>query len=202
MAGKIFCIIGKSATGKDTLYAKLLRVSSMIDEPYRLCPLVTCTTRPIRPGETNGKEYHFVTEEELNRLEEMGKVIEHRVYHTVHGDWHYFTTNDAVGPNDNYITIATLDSFKKLRNYYGEDKVLPIYITVSDDCRLIRAIEREKRQGTNDYSEVCRRYLADEADFSEEILKGCGITEGIVNDNLDDCFYRVLNIISKEILET
>ena len=86
MNKKLFCIIGKSATGKDTIYTGLLYLSkTILDHSYQLYPLVTCTTRPIRPGETDGKEYHFVTVDELNRLMELGKVIEHRVYHTVHG---------------------------------------------------------------------------------------------------------------------
>ena len=78
---------------------------------------------------------------------ELGKVIEHRIYHTVHGDWHYFTTDDVIDlEHKNYITIATLESYRKLRDHYGEDRVVPFYITVPDDRRLIRAVKRENNR--------------------------------------------------------
>ena len=80
-----------------------------------------------------------------------------------------------------------------------EDRVVPFYITVPDDRRLIRAVKREKQQKTNEYSEVCRRYLADETDFSEEKLKECGITEQFVNDDLTECTQQILNKITKEV---
>ena len=52
--GKIFYIMGKSATGKDHLYEALAG-----REELRLNPIVLYTTRPIRSGEQNGREYFF-----------------------------------------------------------------------------------------------------------------------------------------------
>ena len=69
--GKIFCIMGKSATGKDTIYKALLA-----REDLGLRRIVSCTTRPIRAGEADGVEYHFCTEEERDRLLASGRVIE------------------------------------------------------------------------------------------------------------------------------
>ena len=53
---KIYVLIGKSATGKDTLYRKLLE-----DARIDFRPIITYTTRPIRKGEQNGVEYFFRT---------------------------------------------------------------------------------------------------------------------------------------------
>ena len=61
--GKIFCIIGKSATGKDTVYRRLLE---RFHDRFR--KVVLYTTRPIRAGEQNGVEYYFVT---IPQMEEM-----------------------------------------------------------------------------------------------------------------------------------
>ena len=52
--GKIFCIMGKSATGKDTIYKKILQNSEL-----KLRRIVSYTTRPIREGEEEGVEYYF-----------------------------------------------------------------------------------------------------------------------------------------------
>ena len=53
--GKIFCIMGKSATGKDTIYKRLLA-----DGALKLNKIVTYTTRPIREGERAGEELGLV----------------------------------------------------------------------------------------------------------------------------------------------
>ena len=82
--GKIFYVFGKSSSGKDTVYKNL-----MGNQKLMLRPVVPYTTRPIRAGETPGVEYHFTDEAELSRMEKAGKVVELRVYETVHGIWNY-----------------------------------------------------------------------------------------------------------------
>ena len=84
--GKIFYIMGKSATGKDHLYEALIGR----EEP-NLHPVVLYTTRPIRKGERDGREYYFVNVEKLVQLRLAGKIIEERMYNTVQGPWYYFT---------------------------------------------------------------------------------------------------------------
>ncbi|NLC19407.1 MAG: guanylate kinase [Clostridiales bacterium] len=187
--GKIFIIIGKSATGKDTIYKMLLKNSQL-----KLKTCVTYTTRPIRKSESNGVEYFFVDEAELRRLQSENKIIEQRSYNTVHGVWHYFTVNDGQIKLEvaNYLMLGTLESFMQIRKYYGEDKVIPIYLEVDNDLRLLRAIKREQKQENPNYSEVCRRYLADEEDFSEENLKKAGITKRFSNNNLKQCLKEIV----------
>lgn len=80
--GRIFYIMGKSASGKDHVYETLMQ-----EKQLSLAPLVLYTTRPIRSGETEGKEYFFVDEEKLELLRKAGKIIEERAYHTVYGIW-------------------------------------------------------------------------------------------------------------------
>lgn len=87
--GKIFCLMGKSSCGKDTIYKKILSDASL-----PLKTLIPYTTRPARDEETNGVEYYFLTDEEQKQLALQGKIIELRAYHTVHGVWKYFTVND------------------------------------------------------------------------------------------------------------
>ncbi len=193
---KIFVVMGKSATGKDTIF-KALKENKQLD----LKSFVTYTTRPIREGETEGIEYFFVSHERLQQLQESNKVIEHRAYKTVHGIWDYFTVDD--GQIDlsisNYVLIGTLESFEQIRSYYGEKAVIPLYIQVEDSIRLERALQREKQQKSPKYAELCRRYLADEADFSEENLKKLGINKRYENHDFDQCLWEIIQDVEKHL---
>ena len=181
---RIFCIIGKSGTGKDTLYRELLNDGAL---PFER--LVPCTTRPIRAGEQDGREYHFYTVEEFRALEQIGRIIESRCYETVHGPWYYFTADDGQIDPDAHSTllIGTLVSYVALRDYYGADKVVPIYVEVEDGERLQRALSRERAEQQPKYRELCRRFLADCDDFSEEKIAEAGITKRFLNDDLARC---------------
>jgi len=183
--GKIFVVMGKTSSGKDTIYKRVL-------DNLNLNQVVIYTTRPMRPGETNGVEYFFASEEELKKLREEDKVIEERCFHTVHGPWYYFTVNDGQIDLDNhsYLMINTLAGFEMIRNYYssnGEDVVVPIYIEADSKERLLRYINRESMQKDPNYKEVCRRFLADEEDFAEEKLQSLGITKRYINQDLEEC---------------
>ena len=186
--GKIYFLMGKSASGKDTVYARIQK-----DERLGLKPYVGYTTRPKRAGETEGVEYHFTTEEDLKAFEESGKLIEKRVYHTVYGDWYYYSVDDEntdLSKHD-YLYIGTLESYVKMRDYYGADKLVPIYIEVEDGLRLERAIQRERKQKEPGYAEVCRRFLGDSKDFSEENLKAAGIERRFENIELEECLKEI-----------
>ncbi len=190
--GRIYYIMGKSATGKDTVYKELLKRC-----PF-LKTIVPYTTRPIREGETNGVEYFFTSARELERLKETGRVIESRTYQTVMGPWSYFTVNDAqfdLQGNNSYLMIGTLESYEKMCLYFGKNILVPVYMEVPDGLRLQRAVEREETQKFPNYREVCRRYLADEKDFSEENLKRLRIEKRFSNLNLDQCLEEILKEI-------
>lgn len=193
--GKIFCVMGKSATGKDTIYQKLLSESKL--ELKRIIPY---TTRPIREGEVEGREYHFCNEDDVERLSRDGRIVELRAYDTVYGIWKYFTVDDGNIRLDeeNYLLIGTLEAYTKIRNYFGKDKVLPIYIEVEDGERLLRAISREKSQDIPKYEEMCRRFLADAKDFSEENLTAAEIEIRFVNIELSDTIKKVEAYIQAE----
>lgn len=193
--GKIYCIMGKSASGKDTIYKELLK-----QDKVKLQTFVTYTTRPIREGERDGVEYFFSNEEELEKLKSQNKVIEIREYHTMHGVWKYFTVDDGRLDLDNhsYIFIGTLESYLRLRDYYGKSVLVPIYINLDDGQRLTRALQREQQQDHPKYAELCRRYLADEEDFSKDKLEDAEVLMQFENDNLEAALdqiveYMVLN---------
>ena len=176
--GRIFCIMGKSSTGKDTIYRELFDRKDI-----SLQRVIPYTTRPIREGEENGREYFFCDEKKVEELTNQGKIIELRAYDTIYGCWKYFTADDGqIDLNQgDYLLIGTLETYRSIRQYFGLEKVIPIYIEVEDGERLLRAIQRE-RCGIPKYEEMCRRILSDAADFSEENLKECGNCKRFFNN--------------------
>lgn len=189
--GHIFCLMGKSASGKDTLYGKLLG-----DAELSLSRIVPYTTRPIRSGEEEGNQYHFTDKQGLDRLTAEGKVIECRCYNTCHGDWYYFTADEDVDLEEkDYLIIGTLESYLKIRDYYGAKKVMPLYVELDDGIRLERALKREREQSQPKYTEMCRRFLADAEDFSEDKLKEAGISRKYINDDLNQCMIELKETI-------
>lgn len=190
--GKLFVIMGKSAAGKDSLYKRLMEQNAELKE------IVSYTTRPIREGETEGKEYHFVTEQQMEELREQGRIAECRKYDTVRGPWYYFTADDGqidFESGDSYVLISTLEGYEKLRHFYGKDNIVPIYIEVDDFERLERAVKRERQQKSPCVAELCRRFLADEEDFSEERLRAAEVSNRIINNDLEQALKQMEKLI-------
>lgn len=181
--GKIFYVMGKSASGKDTIYKRLLEMFPQIKT------VTLYTTRPIRDGEEDGVEYYFTVREKLEDFRKTGRVIEERTYQTIYGPWSYFTVDDGQIDlkHSSYLMIGTLESYKKMQQYFGPDSLVPVYIYAEDGLRLERALEREKQQKKPKYKELCRRFLADEEDFKKENRDKCGIAREYENRDLKEC---------------
>lgn len=193
--GKIVYLMGKSSSGKDTIYKRLLG-----EKEFRFHTVVLYTTRPIRAGERDGVEYHFTDEAGFQRLQREGKVIEDRVYHTVQGVWRYFTVmeDNKFQDQENYLMIGTLESYEKVREYFGEERMVPILIDLDDGERLQRALDRERTQEVPQYEEMCRRFLADVRDFSEEKIMQADIKKRFLNDDLERCLSEISEYIKEK----
>lgn len=222
---EIAFIMGKSASGKDKIFHRMVE-----DEELDLQTVVTYTTRPMRVGEMEGVEYHFVSDEEAMQMKADNRVVEMREYNTVHGLWRYFTADDgqiklhtqmkrenasdaggcepeeitkseSTDGNGKYIVIGTLEAYEKFCEYYGKEHILPIYIEVDDGIRLSRALKREMKQEVPRYEEMCRRFLADAEDFKEDNLRKAGIVKRFTNNGeLDDCIMQVRSEILANIV--
>lgn len=191
--GKIFYLMGKSASGKDTIYKRLK------EEAPGLKTVALYTTRPIREGEKEGEEYFFVDRERFEELYRSGKVIEFRDYHTIHGLWTYFTVDAGQFhlEKENYLMIGTPESYEKMQKYFGEEVMIPLYIEVEDGERLARALSRERQQEKPKYAEMCRRFLTDSEDFAEEKLQKLGICTRYENLDIEVTVEEILRKIAK-----
>lgn len=185
---RIFVLMGKSSSGKDSVFRELMK---MYDG--KLKTVVPYTTRPMRDGEENGDEYVFTDDKEFESLRSAGKIIEERSYHTIQGLWRYFTVNDGSFDDDtDVMLIGTIDTYLSISRYFKDKKtVIPVYIECDDGERLIRAVNREKKRQKPQYRELCRRFLSDDEDFSEENLKKAGIGKSFLNDDLMRCVKEI-----------
>ena len=177
-------ICGRSGSGKDTIAKELL-------EKYPdLQPIVTYTTRPMRPGEIDGKEYHFCDTENLNWYRDTNNIVEERIYHTAQGTWFYFTVNDGQFDleHKDYLVTGSLEMYQSYLNYFGAKNMNLLYLEVPEKQLLLRTIQRESLRKNPNYAEVCRRFYADSKDFSEERLQ----TLDIYKNN------RILNVGNQE----
>lgn len=194
---KVFYIVGKSSVGKDTIY-KILK-NKLDVKPY-----VLYTTRPIRTGEENGIDYNYLTKDEMEKYinKPESKVIEYRTYNTVYGPWTYATILDKQFEGEKDLLMeGTLESYNSIKKYFEKNikvNVIPIYIEVDDGIRLERALKREMQQEKPKYEELCRRFLADSKDFSEEKIIESGINKRFKNIDMNTCVDEIINYIEKQ----
>lgn len=185
----IYYLMGKSASGKDTICRALRKARP----DWKL--LIPYTTRPMRSGEREGAEYHFVSERELQRLRDAGKILEERSYETEFGIWRYASVDDGrigrAGGGD-YLLIGTLESYRKLRGRFGEGQLFPLYLELPEELRLERARRREEEQEKPRWTEFWRRFSLDEQDFSEEKLWEAGIVRRYRNLEWEACVNEIL----------
>lgn len=187
--GKIFCLMGKSSSGKDTIFKQLID-----DTELNLSPVISYTTRPIRHNENHGVEYYFIDEVMLEQYNNVGKLIEKREYETINGKWTYCTVDDGqidLQQPKSYLLIVTLEAYRSLRKYFGVDSIIPFYVHVDDGVRLERALRRERKQVQPNYDELCRRFLADNIDFSVEKLEESGVIKQYQNNRLYECMRNI-----------
>ena len=192
--GRIYYLLGKSATGKDTLYKEILK------RRPKLRTVTMYTTRPIREGETDGVEYFFTDREELERQLASGKVIESRTYQTIAGPWTYYTVDDGqfdVADDESCLMIGTLESYDKMCAYFEAGKMVPVYIEVPDGIRLLRAVKREENQKSRITGKSAGDTLQTKKIFQRKNLERLGITKRYQNTDMEMCVEEILRDLDK-----
>ena len=154
---KFILLLGKGGTGKDTIKA---RVQEAMPE---LKSLPMWTSRTKRACEEQDVQYHFVTYEEMNQANKDGKLLEYREYKTVKGIRAYGTEY----PKDDatYILTVAIEQYNNLRTKIPAKDIITIYLYVDDYTRIQRALSREKECEYPNYTEVCRRFVADNNEY-------------------------------------
>ena len=158
---KVFMIIGKSFSGKDTLLNKILSDKEFC-EKNNLERLVRYTTRKPRPGEVDGAGYHFISDEEYKEKYENNKNAVVTSFNSEYGNLHYIINLSDLESEKNYVVDADPKYVPKLKEKLG-DRFCLIYLLPPDWVlfeRFSRRADNSEYDGLK-YKEIHRRYIDD-----------------------------------------
>lgn len=187
---KIVTLTAPSSAGKDKILNKVLLENSNLDS------IISTTSRPMRKGEKQDCEYHFVNKEEVRDLLRFDKFVESRVYFTELDEWIYGITKEEIHKNNlDKIVIIDYHGLKQLREYckYNNIEVISFYIDCNLQDRLKRALSREGQMSDKQCLEVCRRMIDD----SDKVVpsKYDNNVTVLKNETVED-FYNAIKTIS------
>ena len=184
---KIFAVMGKASTGKDTL-------TKMLSETLELPIALSFTTRPMRVGEKQGVEYNFISDSDFWDLHECNLLAEYTSYEVASGEtWHYGLTKEELEKAEYVLVIINPDGFRQLTEIYG-DKVCSILIDAPADVRIKRYLDRDTVTEEK-AEECCRRFLADNKDFKDISTNHCVTNVG----DLKSVYKKLENMVRIEI---
>ena len=159
---KIVTLSGKAGAGKDRLMQEVLKVLRNESPDFTINEIVSCTTRPMREGEVEGKNYYFLTHEEFAERLADGTMVEA----TIFNDWCYGSCLEHMNEDGINIGVYNPEGVAILQSI-PDIMVYSIFVDAPDKVRLLRQLNREENP---DVKEIIRRFSADEADFSPDNL--------------------------------
>ena len=180
----IYCILGVSGTGKSTIARE---VSKILNIPI----VISYTSRPIRPNEQEGVDYHFVDNKYFD--DNFDDFIEMREYTVYDGSvWKYgFKKSDLIPEKGDYLVVIDPGGFYSFKRFFGNFAIKPILI----DSHMHDIMARINKRGDNP-KEIERRLADDCARFADFMEKeNCEIINN--TQNLNYAVKQLLNIISK-----
>lgn len=195
-AKKIFALLGYMGVGKDTILKQVLKDMDDVK------PIISTTTRPMRKGETEGVEYYFIDDTEFFRR--GTDFVEQRIYHTkvkengVEKDatWRYGIERAELEKDDYLIVIVDSVGYKELKDYVGNGRIVPIFISAPQEELKARALARGDLE-----AEVDRRLKDDYERFMDFRVRTVYHEVKNTNGRLEEAIKEVENIITKHINE-
>jgi len=180
--GLLVVISGPSGVGKGTICKELVKY-------FNAWYSVSVTTREIRNGEIDGKDYFFVTKEEFEQKIKDNDFLEYATYNNNYYGTLKSKINEHLDNNIDVFTEIEVNGAKNIKKIY-EDSVL-IYILPPS---LKELEDRLKGRNTEDDETIRNRM-----NITKEELKEINIYDyAIINDDLEEAIEKVKNIIQSE----
>ena len=184
--GTLFIVTAPSGAGKTSL------VNELIHQIKNLLVSVSHTTRPIRPSETNGKDYHFIDERRFLSMFSNGDFLETAdVYGYKYGTSSKWVSAELGRGNDVILEIDWQGAIQIKRQFPG---ACSIFILPPS---LEALIDRLKKRQQDDDETIARRM----AQAKEVISHVKDADYAVVNDRFDETVNEVSSIIQSRRLK-
>lgn len=178
--GRLFVIAAPSGTGKTSL------VRALMERQPRLRFSVSYTTRPPRPNEVDGRDYHFVSRERFQRMVDAGEFLEHaQVFDNAYGTG-VKAVNDALAEGQDLVLEIDWQGARQVSRKLPEK--CSIFILPPSRA----ALEERLRARCTDSDEVIRRRLRDSV---TELSHWHEFDHVIVNDRFDQALDQLEDIV-------
>lgn len=175
-------ICGPSGSGKSTLLKRLLA-----ENKDKLAFTISHTTRKPRKGEVNGREYHFVGREEMERMIKNNEFVEHTEFSGNLYGTSKLAIQEAVKTGKLFILEVDIEGVKALNQIEG---FKPLFIFIKPPSKQL-LIERLSSRGTESVETIKRRLdrADDEMKFAEDGTVQFDLV--LVNDDLDETYAKL-----------
>ncbi|AZN35216.1 guanylate kinase [Iodobacter ciconiae] len=184
--GNLFVVTAPSGAGKTTLVAALLAA----DQNVQLS--VSFTTRTARPGEVNGKDYHFVSREVFEQMIHNGDFLEHaEVYGNYYGTSQTWI-NQAIDTGSDILLEIDWQGAAQVRRLFSQ--AIGLFILPPS----VEILEQRLKNRGKDSDEVIERRMAV---AKEEISHVEEFDYVIVNEHIDEAVRDIVSIVRSERLK-
>ena len=171
----IFCILGPSGAGKST-------IAKEVSKRLNIEIVVSYTSRPIRPNETDGVDYHFVDNQHFE--DNINDFIEMREYQVYDGSiWKYGFKESSFEEDNDYLVVIETDGYNAFKRRFGDFALYPFLIESPFEDLYVRTSKR----GDNP-QEIVRRLEDDMKKFENfaknekcDIIANCFDLEFAIN---------------------
>ena len=171
MSGSLLVIAAPSGAGKSSL------VNALVEHDADLVVSISFTTRALRPGESQGREYHFVSRETFMAMRERGEFLESAEVHgNFYGTSRKWIEAEMRGGRDIVLEIDCQGA-AQIRSRFPD--VISVFVLPPSRTELER---RLRDRGTDSEAEIARRMK----NADEEMQRACEFDYAIINASFAD----------------
>lgn len=175
-------ICGPSGSGKSTLLKRLLA-----ENKDKLAFTTSHTTRKPRMGEINGREYHFVSREEMEKMIRNNEFIEHTEFSGNLYGTSKMAVQEALNTGKMFILELDIEGVRALSNI---DLFKPRFIFIKPPSKQL-LIERLSSRGTETVEALKKRLERADEELKFAESGEVQFDEILVNDNLDETYAKL-----------